>query len=107
MNRLGKDLELVPLSARFLEEVRGSGLSGEEQDFASRHFGPGDDCRFDTCHSGHDDVTDQHIRLELFECLDCSFSTENCTCFEARLIKNDSERICDHLLVVRNEHPRL
>ena len=107
MDRLGKDLELVPLGASFLEEVRGGGLSGEEQDFASRHFVSGDDCRFNSCHSGHDDITDQHIGLEVFERLDCFFSAENCTCVKARLIKNDSERICDYLLVVRNEHPRL
>ena len=107
MDRLGENFELVSLRASFFEQVRGGGLSGEEQDLASRHPGSGDDGGFDACHTGHDDVADEHVGLEVVESFHRLFSAENCTCFKTGLVQNNCESVCDYLLVVRNEHPRL
>ena len=103
MDGLGQDFELVALCACFLQEVGGSCLSGEEEDFAFGQLGAGEDSCLDTGHAGHDDVADEHVGLEGVESFDGLFSAEYGARFKASLIEDDREGVCDDLFIVCDE----
>jgi len=100
----GENLELVAQGAGLLEEIRGGGLSGEEENLAVGHLGAGRDGGLDAGHSGHDDVGDEHVGLEAVEALDGLLATVDGAGFEAGLVENDGESVGDHLFIVGDEY---
>jgi len=86
------------------EQIRGCRLTGEEKDLALWQFAAGDDCRFDTGHTGHDDVADEHIGLKALERFDGFFSAEHSARFETCLVEDDGQCVSNDLLVVSDEY---
>lgn len=107
VNRLSENLEFMALSASFLQQVGGSGLTREKENLTVGHPRACNDGCFDACHTGHDDVADEHVGLKGFERFNGFFTTEYCASFKACLIENDRKGVGDHLLVVRDEYPGL
>jgi len=106
MDRLGEYLEFVTLGAGLFEQIGGGGLSGEEKDLALWQFAARNDCRFDAGHTSHDDIADEHVRLEAVEQLDSFFAAKNGARLKACLIQNNCESVGDYLLVVGDQNFR-
>ena len=104
MDRFGENFKLVSLSAGLLEQIGSSGLAREEKDLAFRQLAASDDGRFDTGHSSHDDIADEHVGLEAFERLDSFFSAKDGSRLKTRLVEDDCEGVGYDLLVVGDQN---
>jgi hypothetical protein len=91
MDRFGQNFELVSLRACLFKQVCSRGLTRKEKDLALWKLAASDDCRFNSGHTGHNDVADEHVGLKGFERLDCLFSAEDGACLKASLIQNNRE----------------
>ena len=93
MNWLSENLKLMALCPRLLQQIGRCSLSREKKYFALGQFAPGYDCSLDSRHAGHNNVADEHIRLEGVKRLDGLFPTEDRAGFKPRLVENDCKRI--------------
>lgn len=101
---LGEDFELVALGARAFQEVGGSGLAGEEQDFAAREETANVDGGLDTVHVGHDDVADDEVGTNGFGALDGAGSGIDSRGIEPVLVEDYGERVGDYSFVVYHQN---
>src|SRR5690349_15427895 len=103
MHGLGQDFELMSLGAGALQQIGGGGLAGEQQDLAGRQKAANMDGGFDAVHVGHDDVADHQVGTDVARALDGSGSGVDGGSIEAMLVKDDSQRVGNHVFVIDDQ----
>ena len=104
MHRLGEDFKLVALGADAIEQIGGSGLTGEQENLAAGEHGANLDGGIDPVEVGHDDVGDEHVGAESLSHFDGLLAAVDGGGIEAGLVEDDGKSIGDDALVIRDKH---
>jgi hypothetical protein len=100
VNGLEENLEVVAADPGIAEEVGGSGLAGEQQDAAAGYHAGDLNSGFNATHTGHNDVGEENVRMEMARGLDSFLAAINGSGFEAILIENHAQGVGDDAFVV-------
>ena len=97
----------MSLVARVAKQICGSGLTGEQQDFAVGHAAPDGDRQVDAAQTGHDHVGEQQVGRNRLCNLESGFSVVGGHCRETCLLEYHGEGVGDDGFVVHDEDHRL
>ena len=103
MHGLGKNLELVALCARFLKQIGGGGLPGEEQDLNAGQKGSNLDGGVDSIESGDDESGDEQSGRRRCGDFESDIARRNRASLEAALVQNHRQRIGNDAFIVNNQ----
>ena len=105
-NRIGfcQNFKLVSLVPRSIEKVSRCGLPREQQNLAAgKHFA-NPNGGVNAIQVGHDDIADQHIRLEGPRNFNGLLTCVNGCGLKSALIEDDGKSVGDYALVIGDQH---